>query len=147
MAASRRKAVWGNGRGCTMARSASTVLAGAQASGPRRGCGDGYMPSGKLAILPLLWLAVPAGVFLLAWSGSPASTHVIVELKGKAGEATYSRWLRYTRLIEADFGNPIGAPWGDTPGNNCLLWGPVAAPRSNFPSTAPEAFHSAAFFR
>jgi hypothetical protein len=103
------------------------------------------MPRGKLAILPLLWLAVPAGVFLLAWSGSPASTHVIVELKGKAGEATYSRWLCYTRLIEADFGRPNGCTWEEYAGNNWHHWEQGAAHRFDFPDDGTVRFVSVDF--
>jgi hypothetical protein len=98
------------------------------------------MPRGKLAILALLWLAVPAGVSLLGSSGSPAVPDVIAELKAKAGEATYSRWLCYTRLVEADFGRPNGCTWEEYAGNHWHHWEQGAAHRFDFPDDGTVRF-------
>jgi hypothetical protein len=100
------------------------------------------MPRGKLAILALLWLAA---LLLLAPRGWPAANNVVVELKGKAGDATYSRWLCYTRLIEADFGRPNGCTWEEYAGNNWHHWEQGAAHRFDFPDDGTVRFVSVDF--
>ena len=103
------------------------------------------MPRGKLAILPLLWLALPACLFLRASSGFPAVINLVVEIKQKAGDATYSRWLCYTRLIEADFRGPNGCTWEEYAGNHWHHWEHGATHRFDFPDDGTIRFVSVDF--
>jgi|ERR1700730_3780366 hypothetical protein len=103
------------------------------------------MQTGKLAILALLWVTVSACVLLLASVGWPAANRGIIELKAKAGEATYSRWLCYTRLVEADFGRPNGCTWDEYAGNNWHHWEQGAAHRFDFPDDGTVRFVSVDF--
>jgi hypothetical protein len=97
------------------------------------------MPKGRLATLILLWLAIPACVFFPASSSSPAVPNVVTELKRKAADATYSRWLCYTR-IEADFGRPNGCTWEEYAGNHWHHWEQGAAHRFDFPGDGTVRF-------
>ncbi len=95
---------------------------------------------GKLGILVAFWLALSAGVFLLASRGSPASSDAIAELEHKAGEATYSRWLCYTRLIEAELRRPNGCTWEEYAGNHWHHWEQGAVHRFDFPGDGTVRF-------
>jgi hypothetical protein len=103
------------------------------------------MPRGKLAIAVLLGLAVPACLFLLGPSGWTAAPNLIMEIKQKAADATYSRWLCYTRLLEADFHRPNGCTWEEYAGNNWQRWEQAAVHRFDFPDDGTVRFVSVDF--
>jgi hypothetical protein len=103
------------------------------------------MPKATLTIPALLWLAVTAGVSLLASSGWPAVPDAVAELRRKAGDATYSRWLCYTRLLEADFGRPNGCTWEEYAGNHWHHWEQGSAHRFDFPGDGTVRFVSVDF--
>jgi hypothetical protein len=103
------------------------------------------MPRSKLAILALPWLAIPALLLLLASGGRSAATNAVGELRQNARDATYSRWVCYTRLIEADFGRPNGCTWEEYAGNNWHHWERGAVHRFDFPDDGTVRFVSVDF--
>jgi hypothetical protein len=113
---------------------------------PDRSATHGWsMPKGKLAIVTLLWLAVPACLSLLVSSGWPASSHLVIEIKRHAAGATYSRWVCYTQLIEAEFRTPNGCTWEEYAGNNWHQWERGAVHRFDFPDDGTVRFVSVDF--
>ena len=103
------------------------------------------MARSKLAIPALLVLAGVAWLLPPASRASPAPGGAVAELKHKAAEATYSRWVCYTRLIEADFRGPNGCTWEEYAGNHWHHWEHGATHRFDFPDDGTIRFVSVDF--
>jgi hypothetical protein len=103
------------------------------------------MAGSKLAVPALLALTGAAWLFPPASLSSPAAMGMIAELRHKAADATYSRWLCYTRLVERDFGRPNGCTWEEYAGNYWHRWEHGAVHRFDFPGDGTVRFVSVDF--
>jgi hypothetical protein len=106
---------------------------------------DASMLRRKLAAPALLWLAIPACV-MLASRSFPAPASAVVELKQKAADAAYSRWLCYTRLVETELGRrPNGCTSEEYAGNHWHHWEDGAVHRFDFADDGTVRFVSVSF--
>jgi hypothetical protein len=106
---------------------------------------DGRMRRRKLIAPALLWLVIGASM-LLASRGFPAPASIVVALKQSTADATYSRWLCYTRLIETELGRgPNGCTFEEYVGNHWHHWEDGAVHRFEFPDDGTVRFVSIGF--